>query len=398
MGAGLRKDSLARAPEERVKGKVLMYHCLHTAADDTMRMVEVPAAEPSLDSHHSFLVHSFQPKPNAAPDPNGASLVRLSPDLPTRSKLIVYVCVLDAGLPELEKKLFVWHGAHSPKATRDALMEYVNVLGHEEEAAAENKEIEIVVAEERGEDADFWMTLGCDDVPLHRQSPSGAGGAAAEPIKASTARLCRFYFEGNGQFKAAEVVDYGQKDLTSGAIYLLDSGRADDPQLHLWMGNDIGETLRVGARHVTAQYASFLLSRASLQRREVQASAGGADKLPPLKKREVVEIAEGQEPPEFTAHFKDWTRAVFVDPYEVRMRERAERERRELLARLEREKREREAKARLEREREERRARGEASDVEEEEETAPTEDSDDNTHHQHVGEDESENESESESD
>jgi len=50
-----------------------MYHCLHTAADDTMRMVEVPAVESSLDSHHSFLVHSFQPKSNATPDPNGTA-------------------------------------------------------------------------------------------------------------------------------------------------------------------------------------------------------------------------------------------------------------------------------------------------------------------------------------
>jgi hypothetical protein len=256
-------------------------------------------------------------------------------------------------MPELEKKLFVWHGAHSPKTTRDALMEYVNVLGHTEEET-ENKELEIIVAEEKGEDADFWMTLGCDDVPLHRQTAAtgadvSSGAGAGQP---SAARLCRFYFEGGGQFKAAEVVDYGQKDLASGAVYLLDSGRADDLQqpLHLWMGNDIGETLRVGARHVAAQYASFLLSRASLQRRSQQ-PAGGAQ-LPPLRKREVVEVAEGQEPPEFTAHFKDWTRAVFVDPYEVRMRERAERERREVLARLE--------KAKREREREERRARGES--------------------------------------
>ncbi len=260
-------------------------------------------------------------------------------------------------MPELEKKLFVWHGAHSPKTTRDALMEYVNVLGHTEEET-ENKELEIIVAEEKGEDADFWMTLGCDDVPLHRQTATTADGAVSSGAGAgqpSAARLCRFYFEGGGQFKAAEVVDYGQKDLASGAVYLLDSGRADD-QLHLWMGNDIGETLRVGARHVAAQYASFLLSRASLQRRSQQ-PAGGAQQLPPLRKREVVEVAEGQEPPEFTAHFKDWTRAVFVDPYEVRMRERAERERREVLARLE--------KAKREREREERRARGEAVGEEE---------------------------------
>lgn len=60
--AGLRKESLERAQEERLKGKVLMYDCLHSAVDDTMRMLEVPATESSLDSHHSFLVHSFQPK------------------------------------------------------------------------------------------------------------------------------------------------------------------------------------------------------------------------------------------------------------------------------------------------------------------------------------------------
>lgn len=94
-------------------------------------------------------------------------------------------------------------------------MEYVNVLSHTESGT--DNDLEILVAEEGGEDAEFWMALGCEDVPESRKNHNGAAATTE-----SAARLCRFYFEGP-QFKAAEVNDFSQKDLASSCAYLLDS-------------------------------------------------------------------------------------------------------------------------------------------------------------------------------
>lgn len=122
--------------------------------------------------------------------------------------------------PELEKKLFVWHGAQSPEVTRQNLMEYVNVLSHN----GTDDDIEIYVAEETGESAEFWMTLGFEDVPEIRKKTNHIDQSAA--VQARRGRLCRFYFEGS-EFKANEIINFAQKDLSSGGAYLLDSGEPE---------------------------------------------------------------------------------------------------------------------------------------------------------------------------
>ena len=77
-------------------------------------------------------------------------------------------------------------------------------------------------------------------------------------------------------------------------------------KLYLWMGKDIGETLRLSVQHVAGQYASFLLSRESLKKREEEREkAKKTNEV--FVKREVAEFQEGSEPADFVRHFKDWT-------------------------------------------------------------------------------------------
>lgn len=130
---------------------------------------------------------------------------------------------------------------------------------------------------------------------------------------------------------------------------------AHDDRLYIWIGGQATDSLIMASRHTAQRYAQHIAARgrqgpatrsgdcsgetavkesgtddgnAHEQRSEVDERTEARCEI-----AELVEVTEGQEPAEFTRFFADWTRKVFVDPYEVRMKERRrleEIERREL--------------------------------------------------------------------
>ena len=179
---------------------------------------------------------------------------------------------------EAEGRVTVWHGRGASRREREVAVALAGRLGS---SACEE-------VEEGSEGDAFWEWLG-GRAPYPEGRPEDAEGGTG--VGAGPRLFC--CSDAGGSFAVEEVPSpWGQEDLSGDDVMLLDGGA----EVYVWVGSGANEVERAAAMATAEKYLEAVA--------KVDGRSGDAP---------VTVVAQGAEPPAFTAYFVGWN-PEYVDP------------------------------------------------------------------------------------